>query len=95
MARNGGHIIQNCRTPAIAKNQRTRTCYECGSPRHYKGECPIVKFHKRVDMIHGRYGIVGEIPGRHCCNEKIVRVPSRSETLIFFRSNGSKDASES
>nr|GFB55078.1 hypothetical protein [Tanacetum cinerariifolium] len=22
--------------------------------RHYKGECPIVKFHKRVDMIHGR-----------------------------------------
>nr|GFB74993.1 reverse transcriptase domain-containing protein [Tanacetum cinerariifolium] len=23
-----GHIIQNCRTPATAKNQRTRTCYE-------------------------------------------------------------------
>nr|GEV71808.1 putative reverse transcriptase domain-containing protein [Tanacetum cinerariifolium] len=22
--------------------------------RHYKSECPIVKFHKRVDMIHGR-----------------------------------------
>nr|GFC49830.1 hypothetical protein [Tanacetum cinerariifolium] len=22
--------------------------------RHYKGECPIVKFHERVDMIHGR-----------------------------------------
>nr|GFB29926.1 hypothetical protein [Tanacetum cinerariifolium] len=22
--------------------------------RHYKGECPIVKFHKHVDMIHGR-----------------------------------------
>nr|GEZ85919.1 hypothetical protein [Tanacetum cinerariifolium] len=21
---------------------------------HYKSECPIVKFHKRVDMIHGR-----------------------------------------
>nr|GFB22847.1 hypothetical protein [Tanacetum cinerariifolium] len=49
-----GHIIQNCRTPATAKNQRTRTCYECGSLRHYKNECPIVKFHKRVDMIHGR-----------------------------------------
>nr|GFC68305.1 hypothetical protein [Tanacetum cinerariifolium] len=49
-----GHIIQNCRTPATAKNQRTRTCYECGSLRHYKSECPIVKFHKRVDMIHGR-----------------------------------------
>nr|GFB57362.1 hypothetical protein [Tanacetum cinerariifolium] len=49
-----GHIIQNCRTPATAKKQRTRTCYECGCLRHYKGECPIVKFHKRVDMIHGR-----------------------------------------
>nr|GEZ57689.1 reverse transcriptase domain-containing protein [Tanacetum cinerariifolium] len=49
-----GHIIQNYRTPAIAKNQRTRTCYECGSLRHYKGECPIVKFHERVDMIHER-----------------------------------------
>nr|GFC73480.1 hypothetical protein [Tanacetum cinerariifolium] len=24
------------------------------SLRHYKGECPIVKFHKRMDMIHGR-----------------------------------------
>nr|GFA46212.1 reverse transcriptase domain-containing protein [Tanacetum cinerariifolium] len=49
-----GHIIQNCRTPATAKNQRTYTCYECGSLRHYKGECLIVKFHKHVDMIHGR-----------------------------------------
>nr|GEZ57409.1 hypothetical protein [Tanacetum cinerariifolium] len=49
-----GHIIQNCKTPATAKNQRTRTCYEYGSPRHYKSECPIVKFHKCVDMIHGR-----------------------------------------
>nr|GFD00753.1 reverse transcriptase domain-containing protein [Tanacetum cinerariifolium] len=49
-----GHIIQNCRTPATAKNQRTRTCYECGSLRHYKSECLIVKFHKRMDVIHGR-----------------------------------------
>nr|GFB29352.1 reverse transcriptase domain-containing protein [Tanacetum cinerariifolium] len=49
-----GHIIQNCRTPATAKNQRTRTYYECRSLRHYKSECPIVKFHKRVDMIHER-----------------------------------------
>nr|GFA85023.1 hypothetical protein [Tanacetum cinerariifolium]GFA85823.1 hypothetical protein [Tanacetum cinerariifolium] len=40
--------------PATAKNQRTRTCYEYGSLRHYKSECPIVKFHKHVDMIHGR-----------------------------------------
>nr|GEX27550.1 hypothetical protein [Tanacetum cinerariifolium] len=49
-----GHIIQNCRTPATAKNQRTRTCYECGSLRYYKSECLIVKFYKHVDMIHGR-----------------------------------------
>nr|GFA63794.1 reverse transcriptase domain-containing protein [Tanacetum cinerariifolium] len=49
-----GHIIQNCRTPATAKNQRTRTCYECGSLRHYKSKCPMVKFHKRMDMIHER-----------------------------------------
>nr|GFB73171.1 reverse transcriptase domain-containing protein [Tanacetum cinerariifolium] len=42
------------KTPATAKNQRTRTCYECESLRHYKGECPIVKFHKHVDMIRGR-----------------------------------------
>nr|GFC23854.1 reverse transcriptase domain-containing protein [Tanacetum cinerariifolium] len=49
-----GHIIQNCRTPATAKNQQTRTCYECESLRHYKSECLIVKFHKHVDMIHGR-----------------------------------------
>nr|GFC36893.1 hypothetical protein [Tanacetum cinerariifolium] len=50
----GGHIIQNCKTHATAKNQQSRTCYECESLRHYKDECPIVKFHKRVDMIHGR-----------------------------------------
>ncbi|GJZ36566.1 reverse transcriptase domain-containing protein [Tanacetum coccineum] len=49
-----GHITQNCRTPAAARNQQTRTCYECGSLRHYKSECPIVKFQNRVDMIHGR-----------------------------------------
>nr|GEX31152.1 reverse transcriptase domain-containing protein [Tanacetum cinerariifolium] len=49
-----GHVIQNCRTPATAKNQRTHTCYECGSLRHYKSKCPIVKFHKHVDMMHGR-----------------------------------------
>nr|GFB82715.1 reverse transcriptase domain-containing protein [Tanacetum cinerariifolium] len=49
-----GHIIQNFRTPATAKNQRTRTCYECGSLGHYKSECPIVKFHEHMDMIHER-----------------------------------------
>nr|GFD16237.1 reverse transcriptase domain-containing protein [Tanacetum cinerariifolium] len=47
-----GHIVQNFRTPAT--DQQTRTCYECGSLGHYKSECPIVKFHEHVDMIHGR-----------------------------------------
>ncbi|GKD55472.1 reverse transcriptase domain-containing protein, partial [Tanacetum coccineum] len=37
---------------SLPLNQRTRTCYECGSLRHYKSECPIVKFQKHVDMIH-------------------------------------------
>ncbi|GKD72987.1 reverse transcriptase domain-containing protein [Tanacetum coccineum] len=41
-------------TPAAARNQRTHTCYECGSLRHYKSECPIIKFQNCVDMIHGR-----------------------------------------
>nr|GEV28906.1 putative reverse transcriptase domain-containing protein [Tanacetum cinerariifolium] len=49
-----GYIIQNSRTPATAKNQRTRTFYECGSLRHYKSKCPMLKFHKRMDMIHER-----------------------------------------
>ncbi|GJS79236.1 reverse transcriptase domain-containing protein [Tanacetum coccineum] len=49
-----GHITQNCRTPAVTRNQRTCTCYECGSLRHYKSECPIVNFQNRVDIIHGR-----------------------------------------
>ncbi|GJW22823.1 reverse transcriptase domain-containing protein [Tanacetum coccineum] len=48
-----GHITQNCKTLA-ARNQQTRTCYECGSLRCYKSECPIVKFQNHVDMIHGR-----------------------------------------
>ncbi|GKC08220.1 hypothetical protein Tco_0999830, partial [Tanacetum coccineum] len=48
-----GHTIQNCKTPATTRNQQTCTCYECGSIRYYKSECPIVKFQKRMDMIHG------------------------------------------
>ncbi|GJR66258.1 putative reverse transcriptase domain-containing protein [Tanacetum coccineum] len=43
------HMTQDCRNPAAARNQRTHSCYECGSLRHFKSECPIVKFQKRVD----------------------------------------------
>ncbi|GJY93795.1 reverse transcriptase domain-containing protein [Tanacetum coccineum] len=47
-----GHTNQNCKTPATTRNQWTRTCYECGSLRHYKSEYLIVKFQKRMDIIH-------------------------------------------
>ncbi|GKA26995.1 reverse transcriptase domain-containing protein [Tanacetum coccineum] len=43
------HMTRDCRNPAAARNQRTHACYECGSLRHFKSECPIVKFQKRVD----------------------------------------------
>nr|GFA18910.1 putative reverse transcriptase domain-containing protein [Tanacetum cinerariifolium] len=33
-----GSLPLSNQTPATAKNQRTRTCYECGSLRHYKRE---------------------------------------------------------
>ncbi|GJW38095.1 reverse transcriptase domain-containing protein [Tanacetum coccineum] len=42
-------LKKDCRNPAAARNQRTHACYECGSLRHFKSECPIVKFQKRVD----------------------------------------------
>ncbi|GJS82356.1 FAR1-related sequence 5-like protein [Tanacetum coccineum] len=40
---------RECRNPTAARNQRTHTCYKCGSLRHFKSKCPIVKFQKRVD----------------------------------------------
>ncbi|GJX29147.1 reverse transcriptase domain-containing protein [Tanacetum coccineum] len=43
------HMTQDCRNPAAVRNQRTHACYECGSLRYFKSECPIVKFQKRVD----------------------------------------------
>ncbi|GJR17672.1 retrotransposon protein, putative, ty3-gypsy subclass [Tanacetum coccineum] len=44
-----GHITQECRNPTAARNQQTHTCYKCGSLRHFKSKCPIVKFQKRMD----------------------------------------------
>nr|GEZ89232.1 putative reverse transcriptase domain-containing protein [Tanacetum cinerariifolium] len=38
-----------------------------------------------VLMQRDKYRLVGEIPGRHCCNEKIVRVISGNEMLIFCK----------
>ncbi|GJU25079.1 reverse transcriptase domain-containing protein [Tanacetum coccineum] len=45
-----GHTTQHCRTPTAVRNQRTLTCYKCGSLGHYKSNCPIVKFQNRMDM---------------------------------------------
>nr|GEW33404.1 hypothetical protein [Tanacetum cinerariifolium] len=47
-------VAENASNKRNWENQRTRTCYECRSLGHYKSECPIVKFHKHVDMIHER-----------------------------------------
>ncbi|GJU77148.1 hypothetical protein Tco_1274218 [Tanacetum coccineum] len=44
-----GHMTREGRNPTAARNQRTHTCYECGSLRHFKSKCPIVKFQKRVN----------------------------------------------
>ncbi|GJS47033.1 reverse transcriptase domain-containing protein [Tanacetum coccineum] len=44
------HITRNCRTLTTARNQRTLTCYKCGSLGHYKSNCPIVRFQNHVDM---------------------------------------------
>ncbi|GJS28087.1 reverse transcriptase domain-containing protein [Tanacetum coccineum] len=54
-----GHITRECRNPTAARNQRTHTCYECGSLRHFKSECPIVKFQKHVDKKISTLSITG------------------------------------
>ncbi|GJY80746.1 reverse transcriptase domain-containing protein [Tanacetum coccineum] len=38
-----GHMTQDCRNLAAARNQRTLTCYECGNPGHYRSDCPELK----------------------------------------------------
>nr|GFA39012.1 hypothetical protein [Tanacetum cinerariifolium] len=47
-----GHIIQNRKTPATAKDQRTRTCYECGSLRHYKKPTTAEQEAKHWQSLH-------------------------------------------
>ncbi|GJY92922.1 nucleic acid-binding, OB-fold protein [Tanacetum coccineum] len=31
-----GHMTRECRNPTVARNQRTHTCYKCGSLKHFK-----------------------------------------------------------
>ncbi|GJW80078.1 putative reverse transcriptase domain-containing protein [Tanacetum coccineum] len=70
-------------TSTAARNQRTLTCYECGSLGHYKSNCPTGSFDVIISMDWlARYQAV------IVCDEKIVRVPFGNETLII-RSNGS------
>ncbi|GJW53806.1 putative reverse transcriptase domain-containing protein [Tanacetum coccineum] len=45
-----GPMTQECRNPTAARNQRTHTCYECGSMGHFKNKYPIVKFRKACEQ---------------------------------------------
>ncbi|GKA70748.1 reverse transcriptase domain-containing protein [Tanacetum coccineum] len=38
-----GHMTQDCRNPAAARNQRTLTCYECGDEGHYRSDYSELK----------------------------------------------------
>ncbi|GJR28837.1 putative reverse transcriptase domain-containing protein [Tanacetum coccineum] len=38
-----GHLTRDCRSPTIANNQRTLTCFECGNQGHYKSDCSKMK----------------------------------------------------
>nr|GEU44873.1 hypothetical protein [Tanacetum cinerariifolium] len=43
-----GHLTRDCRSPAaIANNQRTLTCFECGNQVHYRSDCPHLKNQNR------------------------------------------------
>ncbi|GKF03254.1 reverse transcriptase domain-containing protein, partial [Tanacetum coccineum] len=48
-----GHITQDCRNPATARNQRTLTCYECGNPGHYRSDCPELKNQNHGNQAEG------------------------------------------
>ncbi|GJY22799.1 putative reverse transcriptase domain-containing protein [Tanacetum coccineum] len=55
-----GHITRECRNPTAARNQRTHTCYECGSLRHFKifpedlpGLPPTRQVEFQIDLVPG------------------------------------------
>nr|GFC12100.1 hypothetical protein [Tanacetum cinerariifolium] len=50
-----GHKVPRAHTAwPINKKAHAGSLPLCNHLRHYKSECPIVKFHKHVDVIHGR-----------------------------------------
>ncbi|GJX56006.1 putative reverse transcriptase domain-containing protein [Tanacetum coccineum] len=83
----------NCKASVAATNQRasvanqkaTVICYECGSQRHYKRECPKLK-NQNYDNQKGIGGKDHEDPHYHTvivCDEKIVRIPYGNELLMI------------
>ncbi|GKE08293.1 reverse transcriptase domain-containing protein [Tanacetum coccineum] len=44
-----GHMTWDYRNPAAANNQRTLTCFACGSLGHYKNGCPEWKNQNQVN----------------------------------------------
>ncbi|GJT64895.1 DNA-directed DNA polymerase [Tanacetum coccineum] len=48
-----GHMTQDCRNPAAARNQRNLTCYECGNQGHYRSDCPELKNQNHGNQAEG------------------------------------------
>ncbi|GJY26960.1 RNA-directed DNA polymerase, eukaryota [Tanacetum coccineum] len=48
-----GHMTQDCRNPAAARNQRTLTSYECGDEGHYRSDCPELKNRNHGNQAEG------------------------------------------
>ncbi|GJS26439.1 putative reverse transcriptase domain-containing protein [Tanacetum coccineum] len=48
-----GHMTQDCRNPAAARNQRTLTYYECGNLGHYRSDFPELKNQNHGNQAEG------------------------------------------
>ncbi|GJV25237.1 putative zinc finger, CCHC-type containing protein [Tanacetum coccineum] len=48
-----GHMTQDCRNPAAAKNQRTITCFICGNQGHYRSDCSELKNQNQGSQAEG------------------------------------------